>query len=90
MKLSRAERFEKLSEHYILSKSFKRLKADELEFCRQFIRENEDKDDNEFAAIVNRLGVIYHKEEFKIFKHGTDIWGLLSQCFMPKPFRVGR
>lgn len=36
-------------------KLLKKLKKDEIEFCRKFLIENESLDRNEFAKKVNRL-----------------------------------
>lgn len=84
MENNRLAKFQALSDHPLLGRDFKRLRDDELAFCKEFLVASSDLSDDQFCHDVNRLGL---KGELATFKNKSLIWAMLSQSIEIKTRR---
>lgn len=80
MIVTRAMRFEALRFHPMLGALFRRLSADDLKYCKEFIEQTKALSDDDFAFKVNRIDLDVEPKRV----NATTIWSLLSQSFEPK------
>lgn len=71
---TRIENFKKLYKHPYLKKMVSKLNEKEIQFCTDFLLENQNLTRDEFAFKVNRIGL---NHELDSFKNKTLIWDCL-------------
>lgn len=72
--MKRIEKFNSLKNHQVIGKIYKKLNKDDILFCENFLKENENLNNDDFAFKVNRLGLNGEKS-----KNINNIWALLIQ-----------
>ena len=72
--MKRIEKFNSLKNHQVIGKIYKKLSKEDILFCENFLKENGNLSNDDFAFKVNRLGLNGEKS-----KNINNIWALLIQ-----------